>query len=305
MNSNGSFLSTVLTRVRGFLDEEVLDAKYTDDYLLRHMIVPSMVDVMARLNLGRDEAPVLSFTITIVDEQRDYVLPPCVNQVLRLRGIDEQGNTRFEIFPLGDRNPRGPQWKIEGNLLVFDPLPLTATESLEIQYISNGDFFPCYHTSCGPLTESVTGEGYDTLQLPATFTLGEQDQRENAYAGGVLRLIPTTGKWEERVIEASYYNGTNWFVRVRRPFVATSYTGSFEIAPGGSQPLYHAIATWAAYQLGCTRGMSQKKLDGLLLMHKSAMKSIKDNWSTINAARGTGYDKGTLNNDRFWGLKFS
>ena len=54
MHSTGSFLLTVIERVRAYLDEATLDAKFTNDYLTRHVICPEMVNVMSRLSNNAD-----------------------------------------------------------------------------------------------------------------------------------------------------------------------------------------------------------------------------------------------------------
>jgi hypothetical protein len=59
MHVTGSFLYTVLERIRGYLDDPDFDAKYNNDFIIRHIISPTMVDVWSRVNMNLDNPVVL------------------------------------------------------------------------------------------------------------------------------------------------------------------------------------------------------------------------------------------------------
>ena len=59
MDSTGSILQTTLERIRTFLDDPSLDAKYSNDFLVRQVIEPEMVNVITTLNAQREE-PIFS-----------------------------------------------------------------------------------------------------------------------------------------------------------------------------------------------------------------------------------------------------
>ena len=48
MDSSNSMLKTVIERIRGLLDDPDLEAKYNDDYLVRHIIQPAFATVTSR-----------------------------------------------------------------------------------------------------------------------------------------------------------------------------------------------------------------------------------------------------------------
>ena len=68
MHSTNSFIYTVIERIRGYLDDPDLDAKYTDDFLIRHIIMPSMTNVMARINNSLTNPVVSKLLISTVKE---------------------------------------------------------------------------------------------------------------------------------------------------------------------------------------------------------------------------------------------
>ena len=61
MDSTGSFLKTVLERVRGYLDDSDFDAKYQDQFVVQHVIMPALVDVWSRVSLNADNPVFLSY----------------------------------------------------------------------------------------------------------------------------------------------------------------------------------------------------------------------------------------------------
>ena len=307
MHSTGSFLLTVIERVRAYLDEASLDAKYTNDYLVRHVITPEMVNVMSRLSMNFSNPVRIRHSITLSKTQEHYVLPPNIGEIYRVAILDTENRVTEEWMPRNEFHPRGPSWQIQGNMLSFRPLP-TKDSTVDIHYIPNGDFLPHYlkgsaSTDGGELTS------YTTFVFDSVPTLGAIDNRENAYAGATLRVwtsaahdggLPDKTVVEERIIES--YDASTRTATVRRPFTAdinsdgTKPGLEYEVAPVGMSSLYQAIACAAAINLGTARNITQKQMQFLMLQYKINMKTIGDNLSNMQSRIGKHYDKRTVDN---------
>jgi len=114
MHSSQSALMTILDRVRTYTDDPDIDAKFTNDFLVRNMIGPAWVDVWSRINNTLDAPVILTFDIDIETDQLHYPLPPCVQEVLRLVVIDDNGKVLQDIRPRDRMSPVGEKWSIEG-----------------------------------------------------------------------------------------------------------------------------------------------------------------------------------------------
>jgi len=290
MHSTGSFLLTVIERVRAYLDEATLDAKYTNDYLVRHVISPEMVSVMARLSNSFSNPIRLRHSVTLATDTEHYILPPNIGEIYRVAVMDVNNRVTQEMMPNNEFHPRGPNWQIQGNMLSFRPLP-TQGETVDIHYIPNGDFQPHYSTNGGALDSTKK-----IFTFASTPTLGDRDTRENSYAGAMLRVWHDNGLLEERVVES--YNATTREATVRIAFStsASDSTLKYEVAPAGMNSLYQAIACACAMNLGTARNITQKQMNYITLQYKMAMKTVGDNLSNMQARTGKAYDKRTTDN---------
>lgn len=293
MDSTGSFLLTTLERIRAYMDSDESE-KYSDSFLINHIIGPSMVDVLSRLNMDADNPIMLRHSLSTVQDVRHYQLPPCIGEIWRLVLTDDSGNMIAEEIPRGLRNPCGRGWSIEGNLISFDPMPQVAMD-LQIWYTSNGDVRPHYSADGGTLDSTRL-----ILTLDTSPDLGILDRREQAYAGQVLRMIPASGTIEERVITS--HDVSAGTVTVKVSFSADTATGAtkrYEIAPIGSEPLYEAISVRGALKLGAMRNISGTKRGVLIQELQSSLKSISDNLANMQARTGKYFDR-TGDNTALW-----
>jgi hypothetical protein len=308
MDPTGSFLKTVIERVRGYLDDGDFDAKYTDQFLVNHVIMPGLVDVWSRCSLSADNPVMLSYDITLVNNQECYVIPPCVGEVHEI--VQYTGNTGSQVndgIPTADLYPAhrmsvgGQNWAIEGNMICFRPFPqnLSGNTTWTIRYTTNGDMMPHYcalvDANGGTLT---TTSSFTLPSTVGTGGLGQIDIRENAYAGQVLRLLNKNGGItvrEERVIES--YNPATRVCTLRRPFTtntagASSYY-AYEICPPQSQGLVEAVSLACSLKLGAWRKIAQSHAQMLNMQYRSAIKTIGDNLSNMQMRTGKGWAKDT------------
>ena len=301
MDTTRSFLKTVIERVRGYLDDGDFDAKYTDQFLVQHVIMPGLVDVWSRCSLNADNPVLLSYDITLVNDQECYVIPPCVGEVHEI--VQYTGNTGSQVndgIPTADLYPAhrmsvgGQNWAIEGNMICFRPFPqnLTGNTTWTIRYTTNGDMSPHYSTHTS---------GSHTSSLDATRTLftvsdnpqlGLLDKRENAYAGQILRILDGN-VFEERVIAS--YNPVTRVATLKRPFSSNVTTGAhiYEIAPAQSQGMVEAVSLACSLKLGAWRKIAQSHAQMLNMQYRSAIKTIGDNLSNMQLRTGKGWAKDT------------
>lgn len=278
MNSTNSFLYTVIDRIRLYLDDPDVNAKYTDQYIVQHTISPSLVDVISRLALTSGAPVLLPVDLTLVADQYIYELPPCVGSVLAVTTIDEDGNDVSELKPRSHFHVDGLGWSLEGHPGLFrlklGSNSLLGLSSLRVWYVSTGDVHP--HYGSGTLADV---SGTDTVTLANTPTLGLLDRRPNAYAGQVLRVLPSSSAAavEQRIITSSTFAAGVFKALVDHPFTYTSDGAvTYEIAPAGSQSLYEAIACWAAMKLGTARRITNAHYERLTQHYRAALKSSGD-----------------------------
>lgn len=279
---------TTMDRIRQLVNEPEVDA-ITDARIMGDALVPAMVELWSRLVLSDSGAPVLSMDLAIVSGTSRYQLPPTVAEVLRLGKRDEYGKQVRDWRPEGLWNPWGPGWRLERNLIVFEPATVTLSD-WTLDYIPSGDVLAHYSSAGGTLDA-----GLDTLTLSSTPTLGTLDRRPNAYAGSVLRLIPTSGVVEERVI--SSYDASTAEATVYVPFDEASSGGSkaYEIVPWQwSQGVWDAVAARAALRVATWRRAGDAVMRQLTLEHDRARKTAYDLFNHIQNRAPKRYDRHTV-----------
>ena len=293
MHSTGSFLYTVIERIRGYLDDPDFDAKYDNDFLVRHIISPTMVDVLSRINMNADNPVVMRLDFRPNSTDEYYQIPNAVGEILRICRRDDNGDVVEEVIPRTEFHPRGVGWPLEGNTVRFDPKYADEATDWTIYYIPNGDVMPHYSADGG----EMKGDR-QTFIMEASPDLGSVDRRENSYCGQILRVIPATGMVEERVIATHDVDLRELTTRI--PF-QTSLEDNvrYEIAPIGMQSLYEAIAAGAAMKLGAYRKISGNHYQMILQQYRSAIKTATDNLANLQMRTGKSYQRKTVDNPSY------
>lgn len=297
MHESGSFLRSFVERVRSNLDEADIDARYTDSYIVRYVCGPSLVDVLSRLSNTYSSPVVLSHQITLDEDVRQYPLPPCVQTVLNLRFLDDEGRVMADLRPRSHFSRLGVGWALAGNAgsltLTFNEAP-EDDQVAEILYTPNGDMQSHYGT--GTLARV---DGTARIELALTPTLGLLDRRENAYAGQVLRILSTSpAPIGERLISRTYYEASKWYAEVDDDFPSDIADGSitYEIVPSGDSAFWEATSFWAALKLG-GKHLSDSFRGHLTIQYRAAIKTIGDNLTNIQGRMPKSFEKDTLDND--------
>lgn len=300
MDASGSMLKTVIERVRGFLDDPDLEAKYDDDYIVRHIVQPAFASVVSRVNNSTTGAVMQRLAMPLTYNVPDYQLPPCVGEVWRICYMDESGRVLQEAVPRGLYNLRGPNWKIEGNILSFLPHPNADYATMEMWYIHSGDYSLMYTTGSVAAFTLNANKDEVTINTSTSPTAGQWDRRPSAYVGQMMRVLHTTGVHEERIISKwEYVSGTTWKATLRKPF--TYATGganmpAFEIAPEGSENLYEAVAAASALKLASYRKLSGEHFGMIQAAYRDAMKTVMDHYSNLQMRMPKSWEKDTVDN---------
>jgi hypothetical protein len=296
MHDTGSFLYTVLERIRGYLDDPDFDAKYNNDFIIRHIISPTMVDVWSRVNMNLDNPVVLRMEFTSNPTVEYHQLPPSVGEIWRVCRRDSDGNIIEDIKPRNEFHPSGVGWALEGNTIRFDPQ--MSEQVWTIYYVPSGDIMPHYAGATTTATSGFMGGDRKTFTLATTPTLGGLDRRENSYAGQILRLLPDTGRIEERVIESHDVDTGKVTTRIAfdNPI---SDALKYEIAPIGMQSLYEAISAGASMKLGAYRKITGTHYQMILQQYRSSIKTAGDNLSNMQMRTGKSWSKKTTDNPAY------
>jgi len=294
MHTSGSILRTITEQVRVLLDLPTVDAKYSDNYMISNLVGSSLVNILARLHMTNQAPYIFRLPITIVEGQTSYELPPNVQEVLRVAGVDDQGAIVYDPRPGHTREWGGEVWRLTGAPGAYSVEmgpELIKKQTVTVYYVANGDMIP--HLGTGSIATSGTKH---VLTLATSPTLGLVDRRPNAMQGMILRILPTgtASQIESRIIESQVVSSGSWKVTVpafsgQTPPVASI---EYEVVPMGFYALVDAVAADIAYKLGnkATRG----QLDNIMLQYKKAMKTIGDMMTNVQMREGTSWHRNTV-----------
>jgi len=292
MDSTAGFLRTVIDRTRGYLDDPEIDAKYDDAFMVKHIISPSFASIASRINNSSSQTITMWIPFPLTSGTAHYQLPPCVGEVWRIGERDDNLTVTREAVPRSEYHVRGMNWKVEGNTITFTPAPDQSYSDMELQFMHNGEIAPFVAT--GTLNAS---KDTVTIAISATPSLGIMDRRPSAYAGNILRLLPTNGVVEERLIESWEVSGSNFVATVRLPFTnATAGSVTFEIAPYGLESLYEAAAAAGALKLGTYRKISGSHYQMIQMQYRDAMKTAMDHFSNRQMRVPKYFERNTVDN---------
>jgi len=305
MSTIESVVYTALRRIRAFLDEPDAEAKFDDAFIMRDVIVGSMVDIMGRLQLTNGVPIINKFVMTLVDGTLRYRLPPCIQQVLRFVIVGDDGVPLIDLKPRSLLDYRGKGWALEGmagsmELVLEEGTSLDDT--VEIWYTNNGDFRPHYSSGTG---DGVIIAGGLSMTMDTAPVLGDFDFRENAYAGAVLRVFARTTanvipRTQEVIIKSSNASadGTAWTAVFHTAIeVENGSTGTdpvYEIVPAGMTAMTDAIVWWSCYKLAIPLGLSETRRNAFLLGYRMAKKTLVDNLTNAQGRSSHHFVKPTV-----------
>lgn len=289
MHSSGSILKTYCEKVRHYLDDPDLDAKYDDNYLVRFFLPSAMTDVISRVSQMSDAQILSSFQITVNAGTTHYKLPPAVAQVVRIGSIETQTGLFVEdLKPRNQFHLNGPGWTVQGNAIVFQP-GVEYTKTYTVVFVPSGDI-QCHYVSTA--TGALTGTAQ--FILPTTLTLGTLDKRPNAYQGSYLRIFGANVT--DEIVIAGYDADTRDVTPSITPVNAAgpTYFYSYEIVPFLLEPMIDAISISAAMRAGVGRKINQAHMQSLMLAYKQAIKTAHDTLANMNGRVGKSFFSPTI-----------
>jgi len=292
MDATGGFLQTVIDRTRAYLDDPSLDAKYDDAFLVKHIITPAFASIASRINNSTSNAISVWIPFPVTQGTQYYTLPPCVGEVWRIAQRNDDMWVSREAMPRTEWHYRGPNWKVEGNMISFTPTPDQDYNDLELQFMHNGEVMP-FRT-----TATLAGDLKTlTFALTNTPSLGVIDRRDNAYLGSIVRILTSTGIVEERIISGWTKSTTNWQTTCRLPFTyATAGSVTVEYAPLGLESLYESVSIASAIKLGTYKKMSGTQFQMLQMQYRDAMKTCMDHFANKQMRTAKYFERSTADN---------
>lgn len=289
MHSSGSFIETVLEKIRLFVvDPGAGTGMFNDDVIVRQLMGTAWAETLSLLKLTDDSLPIIKTTITIEQGTSRYKIPPYLEMVLRLCRVTDDKRVWLDWVPGELFGVWGPGWRLEQNEIVFEPTPSQppsvagVQEDWELWGVPSGDV--CLHKGTGTVVSPTV------ITLAATPTLGLLDRRPNAYAGQVLRLLSAGRSWQEGVI-ASYDHTTRRvtmhtaFVQGANDLPADAASVDYEIAPVGNRAVWDTVGWKVCMMIGASRNIQQKQMVYFDLMYQKGIKAMMDraqhNWRLI------------------------
>lgn len=304
MHPSQKMLLSSVEMVRSLVNDPVTGGKYSNAYLLRYYVGPSMGYVMGRIQLTNEVPVFASYSVTFDKDTRYYKLPPGVGMVIGLRL--ETTSSESQVISEVDFRPKGfsstvDGWRLEGApgaLELYLPQNFVINNGvLKLWYVPTWDVH--YHEGVGGAF--ATASGQSALVLDADPTLGSLDRRPGAYVGSVLRIIPTSGPIEEGIITSHTWSSgaSAWSVTTRSPFtnVADGSGYVYEIVPPGFQAFSQLAAMHAAWKLASSKKERSSLQESLRVLLADARKTALDMQAATQSREGPGWEKDTIHNE--------
>ena len=269
-----SFLTRGITDVREALDEPAISAKYTDARIIEHL-EKAYILVLNEKNRQDKTPAVVKQDLTIAANTTTYILPYTMGSFL---GLYSEGDSGGKVYYDGNSrfNPYGQRVWLEGQTLHIQSTDLFGIgTALKMEWIPSG--IARLHN--GTCTISADGK---TVTLGATPNSGTLDTHDNAYSGGVLRILGASGTTvvgnylQERNITA-YDNTTRAAtLDVALDPIPTTDDGYiyYEIAPAIHKGMDMVVALYAAYRIMTVEG-NQKRANGILAAYRNEIRNVR------------------------------
>jgi hypothetical protein len=290
--SGVGFLSECVSLIRKATDEPDTGPKYPDADLIEY-IHSAFDQVLASINVETDHPILVRYDVPVVQGTQEYLLPCNMAEIWRIAKIDSTtGIPTYEVWPTNEYTFRGDGFTVEGNILRFQHLNLTA-ETLEVLYIAAGDV--SIHTA------TASAGAASTITFPASPTDGSLDIKPHAYAGYMVRLLSATGAGQERIVSA--YDAATRVATVRPDWTtAPDNTTVYEVLPQYSRLIKHAVACYASLDVLSNEAKSTRRaeIERQLQRKMSALKMMLA--KKVRRFGGQGPGMNTYDNTDLWPL---
>lgn len=269
-----SFLTRGIADVRESVDEPIINKKYTDARIIRHL-EKAFILVLNEKNRNNKTPASVKQTITVVSGTTEYILPYVMGNFLGLYDLSETG---YKIFYDGRSlyNPFGRRVWLEDHTLHIQTVDsIGVGTALIAEWIPNG--IARLHN--GTCTIDSTGK---IITFGATPNAGALDTHSKAYAGSKFRILEVDGS----VVTGNYmqernitdYDNTNRqaTLDVALDPIPTTDDGLiyYEIAPFISQALDSVVPLYTAYRISSIEG-NRKRAKGILDAYRNELRNVR------------------------------
>lgn len=274
-----------------YADEPDTSSKFSDAQIIR-MLEKAWALVLGEIGRASERLLVVRYNISVVNGTQYYQLPPTIGQILRIHKLESTlGLSEYEFTPASRWNPSGPGYTIEGDILVFTPIP-QFTDTLQILFVPK---------ATARLHDGTAGTvAASSIILAASPTTGTLDLRPQAYAGSIVRILNAgnaAAVGQQRII-TSYDNSTR--TATINPAWTTTPTGTvtYEIAPLIWEPYDTIMAVYAARLMHTTEGDAQR-INTINTAYRDMMREIRLSEANVEARMGEYFHHDVPENSNF------
>lgn len=268
-----SLLVRALAAVRKWADENVQNAKYSDDWIIER-IENAYALVLGEINEQKQDPVVATISISFDGSTRYYTIPATMGPIVAIYHLDTEWGVKWFYRRGSAYNESGRGVWAMGNQINLQNIYQALGGTITVECIPNG----CARLHCGTCTINADG---DEITFGATPYLGTLDRAVNAYAGSMLRIFNVTGSTvtynyiQERII-ASYAQGTR-VATLSAPldYVPTTDDGYifYEICPQIPVGLDSVLAMNVAWEINAVE--QPKRAAGCLAMFNRNKRRLK------------------------------
>lgn len=306
-NQTTGAIATAISKVRLYLDEPSVRAKYSDTDILT-LMEDLWPEVWLDIYAAADNPPLARYSFTPVVDQRYYNLPCTIGEILYITKRNTNNQIEWEITPRSLYHPMGPGISFEGNHRLLLELPVDSTAALEILYIPSGNVH--MHTS------TVLGTAFtsSTVVLDTTPSTGTYDRRPNSYVGSMIRVLASsTGTnpsgyavfpVQERIIKE--FNVATSTITVEPDFdvdfSALSDAGSnsltYEIYPVEATLIWPTLIRRVAYEIATIEN-KRDRASGLEKLYAQAKRACALHMANFQTRNPHSFDPRTVKNEDY------
>lgn len=271
MSYSESFITRSIADVREAVDEPIINKKYTDARVIRHL-EKAFIIVLNEKNRNSKTPATVKQTITVVSGTTEYVLPYVMGSFLGLYDLSESG-TKVFFDGRGFYNPSGRRVWLEDHTLHIQTVGVGS--ALTAEWIPNG--IARLHN--GTCTIDSTGK---IITFGATPNAGALDTHAKAYAGSKFRILEVDGTivtgnyMQERNITDYDNTMQKATLDVALNPIPTTNNGLiyYEIAPFVSQAFDSVVPLYAAYRISSIEG-NAKRARGILDAYRNELRNVR------------------------------
>jgi len=294
------FMGTILGIARKTTDEPAVNAKYTDADILA-LTSDTWVQLWTDLNLTVEAPIIVRLDINVVSGTTHYSLPSVVGEIIRIaKVVADTGLLEFEMWPQSMYNPAGDGFHIEANTVVFTPT-WKDSHTLRIEYIPSGEV--TFHEGLGTLDSTTTFQ-MDSMWTggsPSSSFAGTFDNRDNAYAGYLLRIKSGGSSWAERVISA-YDEGTG-IATISVPETGLSSAPGdnsyvYEVVPAFGKLVTHVLGLMVGRTILMREGNS-KRYNLLTQEYKEKVRALRIKLRSMESRRADRFEGDVIENGTY------